>query len=85
MQDESHRSSRAGFEYDAWLRPIIQHNYRFMVPLSSTRVRVESAIQEWSCGTVEIPVDEGGCIEVAPICDMLEHGVENVCRDGVSS
>jgi hypothetical protein len=62
-----------------------KYTYRFMGPVSSTRVRVESAIQERSCGAVEIPVGEGGCIYVAPICDMLKNRVENVRRNGVSS
>ena len=56
-----------------------------MVRLSSTCVRVESAIEEWSCSAVEISADEGSCIEVAPIRDVLENGVEDVCRDEVSS
>jgi hypothetical protein len=56
-----------------------------MIRLSSACVRVESAIKKWSCGGIEISVDEGSRIEVAPICDVLENGVEDVCRDEVSS
>jgi arsenate reductase-like glutaredoxin family protein len=56
-----------------------------MVQLSRTCVRVKSAIEERSCDAVEISADEGSRIEIAPICDMLENGVEDVCRDEVSS
>lgn len=53
-----------------------------MVSLSSTRVRVESTIQEWSGSAIPVPVGEGSSIEVAPICDMFENRVKNVGRHG---
>ena len=55
-----------------------------MTPLSGTRVAVESAIQERSGSEVEIPVGEGGGIEVAPIGEVFKDGVVNVDWDEAS-
>jgi hypothetical protein len=54
------------------------HGFTSMTPSSSTRVGVESAIQEWSGGAIKVSVGEGGGIEVAPVSEMSKDGVENV-------